>query len=253
MPEPLVITAIDKRIATIALNDSAQRNAIGIDMFDALDTALKDIADRDDVSVLIVRGEGKVFCAGFDLTAVKQNPAIVADYLRRLRDVVRALRNMPQVVVGAVHGAALAGGCALASACDIVIASPTAMFGYPVHRIGVSPAVTIPTLQQAIGPGAARSLLLGGELIDGQTAYQRGLVHELADDDESVADAADEFAATLASHGPNALRVTKRWLNELDGSDQDDLYDAPVEGSVHLAGGQEATTLLRRFWETRGK
>ncbi|MEE8154562.1 MAG: enoyl-CoA hydratase/isomerase family protein [Phycisphaerales bacterium] len=248
MPNALVQLGFEDSIATIVLNDPKRRNAMSIAMFDALDEAVRDVAVRNDVHVLLLRGDGKTFCSGFELGAAADDPTLMKQYIDRLSATIRTLRRLPQVVVAAVHGAAIAGGCAMVSACDIVIASTTTKFGYPVHKLGVSPAVNITTLQQAIGPGAARSLLMGGELIDGATAHRQGLVHHLASDDEAVLAKAISMCQQLTEQSPQALRVTKAWLNELDGSLDDDLFDGPRDGSAEIAASDEALTMLREFW-----
>lgn len=242
---------INNRIGTIALDDPARRNALSIAMFDALDKALAQLTKANDISVMILRGEGKAFCAGFDLAAAAENPRLIGDLIGRLSRTMRTIRRMPQVVIAAAHGAAIAGGCALLSACDFVIVSRATQLGYPVHRIGVSPAVTIPTLQQMIGPGAARTLLMNGELVDGEAAHRFGLATHLVERDEDVPSAAQSLAERIAGHGPHALRVTKAWLNELDGSLDDDLFDAPAEDSAMLGSGDEAAAMLRAYWSTK--
>ncbi len=252
MPKELVYLSFEDSIATIVLNDPKRRNAMSIAMFDALDEALGDVASHNDVHVLLLRGNGEAFCAGFELRAAVDDPTLMMQYIDRLSATIRTLRRLPQVVVAAVHGAAIAGGCAMVSACDIVVASATAKFGYPVHKLGVSPAVNITTLQQAIGPGAARSLLMGGELIDGATAHRQGLVHHLTNDDEAVLAKAISMCQQLTEQSPQALRVTKRWLNELDGSLDDDLFDGPRDGSAEIADSDEALGRLRAFWSKRG-
>ncbi len=251
MPHELVQLSFDDSIATIGLNDPNRRNAMSIAMFDALDEALSNVAPRGDIHVLLLHGNGRAFCSGFELGAAVDDPALMKQYIDRLSATIRTLRRLPQVVVAAVHGAAIAGGCAMVSACDIVIASATAKFGYPIHKLGVSPAVNIPTLQQAIGPGAARALLMGGELIDGTTAHRQGLVHHLTNDDEAVLAKAISMCQRLTEQSPQALRVTKRWLNELDGSLDDDLFDGPRDGSAEITSRDEALTMLREFWAGR--
>ncbi|MEE9130510.1 MAG: enoyl-CoA hydratase/isomerase family protein [Phycisphaerales bacterium] len=247
MPNDLVQLGFEDSIAMIALNDPDRRNAMNIAMFDALDEAVRDVAVRNDVHVLLLHGKGKAFCSGFDLAAAVDDPTLMKQYIDRLSATIRTLRRLPQVVVGAVHGAAIAGGCAMVSACDIVVASATAKFGYPVHKLGVSPAVNITTLAQAIGPGPARSLLMSSELIDGTAVLRLGLAHRLVETDDAVLDAATSSCRTIAGHGPKALRVTKAWLNELDGSLDDDLFDGPRDGSAEIADSDEAVALLRQF------
>lgn len=251
MPESPVQLSIAERIATIALNDPARRNALGVAMFDGLAAALDQVAARDDVQVVLLHGAGKAFCAGFDLAAAVEDHALLAEFIRRLSAITRQMRRMPQVVIAAVHGAAIAGGCALVSAADVVVVSRSATLGYPVHRIGISPAVTLPTLLQALPPGAARQLVMGGELIDGARAHRLGLAHQLSENDERVLDDARALAERIAAHGPHALRVTKDWINQLDGAWEDDRFDAPARDSAAAASGRDAAAMLREFWAAR--
>src|SRR5690606_36176212 len=142
---------------------------------------------------------------------------------------------------------------------DFVIAEASAMFGYPVHAIGVSPAVTLPTLAAAIGCGPARSLVLSGELIDGRAAYAHGLITYLTDGHRTTDDARDDEldlqtmqpAQDLAGKPPNALRVTKAWLNELDGTSDSDRFAQCAAASAEIAGSDEARAMLRRVWSQR--
>lgn len=240
----------DDCIARLALNDPAKRNAMTIDMFDAIDRALDAILTSE-ARVVLMYGEGKVFCAGFDLEAARHEPQLIARFIERLSALNRRLRRLPQPIVAAVHGAAVAGGCAMLSACDFVVVSPDALLGYPVHRIGVSPAVTIPTLMQAIGPGAARSLLMEGDLIDGREAKRRGLASHLAGSEVSLMSEAEALCSMLAAKPPNAVRVTKQWLNELDGSLHDAMFEQAAMASASLAGTDEAVRMLEEHWLKR--
>ena len=165
----------------------------------------------------------------------------------RLSGVLRAIRRMPQIVVAAVSGGAIAGGCALLSACDFVFIAADAKVGYPVHRIGVSPAVTIPTLQLAIGPGAARALLMSGELIDGAEAHRLGIATHVSSSDDAVIRDAQDHCQALARKGVHALRVTKQWLNELDGSLNDAMFESPARDSASLSRSEESRSLLKEW------
>ena len=235
---------LDGHVATVAMNDPDRRNALGLAMFDALDAAIHEVSSNDEVNVVLLCGRGKSFCAGFDLTAAASDPAIMGVFIRRLSSVLRSLRRSPQPVVAAVHGAAIAGGCALVSACDLVVVSATAKLGYPVHALGVSPAVTIPTLMPAIGAGAARALLMGGALIDGAGAKRIGLADRVSPDDAGAQRDAREICNTIAAHGTTAVRATKAWLNELEGALDDTRFDGPMRATAELAAGKESQAML---------
>jgi methylglutaconyl-CoA hydratase len=238
-------------IVTLTLNDPAKRNALGAAMFDALDARLRETASDVSAHVLHFRANGKAFCAGFDLSAAVVEPALLESFILRLSGAIRVLRRLPMVVIAEVQGAALAGGCALVSACDLVIASPSAKFGYPVHALGISPAVTIPTLSQMIGPGPARSLLLGGQIVTTAHAESIGLVTRVSASDDSLATEAAELCATIAGHGRAALRATKHWINELDGSLDEQRFHAPAQSSAVAATQPAAIARLREAWRQR--
>ena len=233
-------------VLTITLNDPQKRNALGIGMFDAIDSAIESCDDS--INCVLLCGDGPVFCAGFDMHACAEDLDLIGVYINRLSTLVRSLRRLSVPVVVAAHGAAIAGGCALLTGCDFIIGSIDGKYGYPVHQLGISPAVTIPTLNQRLGYGRARSLLLGGEILDGSEAHSIGLLTHLCEDDESVQITAKTLATSIAEKPPHAIRVTKQLLNELDGSLDDSLFDPATEDSAK-AVSEETRTLLRAFWD----
>ncbi len=248
-PHPPVKLDVDPPLAEITLDDPQRRNALGTAMFDAILQALERVQRDESVHVVLLCGSGTTFCSGFDVKACAEDASLLETFILRLGEVLKTLRLMPQVVVAAVHGAAIAGGCAVVSACDLVVVSRRAKLGYPVHRLGLSPAVTTSTLTQKIGAGRAREVLMGGRLVDGSTAYRWGLAYRLADDDASVLPEGRALAREVAGCGPQALRATKRWLNELDGSLDAGRIDRPARHSAAEAG--EARTLLQEFLRAR--
>jgi len=239
---------------TITLDDPDRRNALGRRMFGSLESALAGIESSKEESIPIVRlrGAGPAFCAGFDLDACggDDGQSVLAEFIVRLSALLRRIRNGPWVAVAEVHGAALAGGNALAAACDFIVCADDAIFGYPVHRIGVSPAVNAPILQSLMGFGDARALLLSGELIDGREAQRRGLAWRSVPG-ASLESTVDDLVGRLIRKGPRALRATREWLNELDGSDRADRFDRSRDASLELCGGEESERMLRELREAR--
>ncbi len=235
----------------MTLNNPSQRNALNLEMFDALQSALSRVSLNPEVHILKLTGAGPVFCSGFDLRAAADDPALVAQYIQQLSHTNRLIRRLPQIVIAVVQGAALAGGCALLGACDFIYTEPNAKLGYPVHRLGISPAVTMPTLRNRMIPGQHRAFLLSDRIIDGRAALKIGLVTHVADSSESLPIEAQQFAQKLAHKGPHAMRITKDWLNQLDGSLDDKPFNDTVDGSAHLATQEEALTRLHQFWQDR--
>jgi methylglutaconyl-CoA hydratase len=236
----------DDGVLRVTLQDAKKRNALGVEMFDAIDGALQSLDGQ--TRCVLLAGEGPVFCAGFDMRACVDNIEVLEIYILRLSKLIRTLRRVSVPVVVAAHGAAIAGGCAVLTGCDFVVGSKEAKYGYPVHQIGISPAVTIPTLFQKVGEGRARSLSLGGEIIYGSDAYAIGLLSHLEETDTQAIAIASALAMELSKKPPIALQATKRWLNELDGSLDDERFDLPaIQSSSSL--GEETERMLRQLWE----
>lgn len=246
--------------AVLELADPARRNALGTAMFESLATALARMAHmahldsrtEPAVRVLLLRGQGPAFCGGFDLAACVERPGVLRELVLHLSATVRSLRALPVPVVAQVHGAALAGGCALLAGCDFVVAAPDAQLGYPVHRIGVSPAVTLPALLANAGAGRAREIAMSGTVYSGIDAVRVGLATHVAPRADALADTARALCASLERKGPRAMRATKGWLNELDGSQDSARFDHAAAASAAAAEGDEFATLLRAFWSARG-
>ena len=248
MAETPTILNINKNVATITLNDPAHRNALSRSMFDGLEAAISQIEATPSVSVLLINGAGTVFCSGFDLGAAVQQPSLMVEFLNRLGSLLTRVRSLPAICVVAVQGAAIAGGCALACSADLVITHPEARFGYPVLRLGISPAVSLPMLQNKVGAGMARSMMIGGKSIDGTIAMQAGLASHLAADSDGVAIEAAKRVSELAAKPPHALIITKQWLNELDGSADEKPLRSIVEHTAPLAEDPEAIEMMRIVW-----
>lgn len=224
-------------IVTFVLDRPAQRNAMTPGMLDELIGAAGALSNS--TRCVVLAGEGKVFCAGFDLALCQANPdgSVMRSLLTGLSRAIIVLRGLSVPVVIAAHGAAIAGGCALLGGADIVVADRAAKFGYPVTRLGVSPAVSAPFLAGAIGDGRTRERQLDPSLIDGAEAHRIGLVHELVDAPEHVLPRAHAVAETLAAKPPGAISATREWMREIEplGSGPEQALNT----SLSLAGGAE--------------
>lgn len=259
----LARSSCNHRRLDITLADPGRRNALGTAMFTALherllvaalaadDRLLRPDGTPAGADVVVLRGEGQSFCAGFDLAACVDSPALLRTLVMELSRAVQSLRALGIPVIAQVQGSALAGGCALLAGCDFVVVAPDAQLGYPVHRIGVSPAVTVPALMGGAGAGAARAITVGGRVHDGAEAMRAGLATHCARSAGSLQHEVDALADLLVSKGPRALRATKRWLNELDGSMQEARFLHAAEASAAAADGDEFARMLREFWAAR--
>ncbi len=239
---------VEEGIAEVRLNRPEARNALSQALLDDLLDAVEEVSTRAGVRVVILGAEGKAFCAGMDLKAVRSEPAKMGDLLMTISQVLRSIRRSPQVYVARVQGAAIGGGCGLACVCDFAVTHAEAKVGYPEVDLGVCPAVVAPWLIRRIGAGRARQMLLAGGTMSGQEGYAAGLATHLAGADELEA-ATLELTRRIAKGGPNALTATKKWLNELDGSMDDDLLDEAARISARIVQGDEAQSRLRGVFE----
>lgn len=245
----MIGSSVEGGVQRITLDRPEKRNALTPGMLHDV-TALAEAHDREapGVRAILLTGAGESFCAGFDLSLCREDRGAMAELLRGLSLAIRALRRAPVPVVCAAHGAAIAGGCALLGGADVVVTHADATFGYPVVRLGVSPAVSAPMFRQAVGAGGARRRMLDPSLFTGAEALAEGLAHEVAADADAALARAGEIAEAMAAKPPHALRVTKRWLNEIDGSNDDAAMDAALAESLALAGGAEERKRLEAMW-----
>ena len=183
-------------IARITLNRPDKRNALDGEMVAELKAAFSASASDDACRVVLLTGAGTDFCSGADLANLEktaQNSVLdnMAD-ARATADLFLMMRNHPRPVVAAVQGRALAGGCGIATACDIILASQSAQFGYPEVNIGFVPAMVMAILRRSVSEKAALELVVTGETVSAARAHELGLVHRVF---------ADE-------HFPSRLKVT---------------------------------------------
>lgn len=215
-----VLVTVAGGILTATLNREDKRNAIDTAMIDAL-LATLERADLDaTVRVVAIRGAGRDFCAGMDLNELLASADQSLDQNRKaalhFAEIFIRMRRLPKAVVALVHGRALAGGCGLATACDLLLASESAQFGYPEVQRGFVPAIVMTMLRRAVGEKIAFDLATTGRLLDGTEAAAAGLasrVYEDADFEEQAA----EVLRVLAEASPSALAFTKQQFYQLDG------------------------------------
>ena len=234
----------------MVLDRPEKRNALTPDMLANLVSSADLVhSGKGRADAVVLAGEGPAFCAGFDLSLCRDDAQMMAALLTRLSHAVRSLRRISAPVVVAAHGAAIAGGCALLGGGDIVVADRGARLGYPVVRLGVSPAVTAPALASCVRGGALRRLLLDPGLITGDEGARLGLVHEMIEAPADVRARAIEIASALAAKPPLGVHTTKRWLTEIEGADRHDVFDAALRASLALAGGAEERSRLAALWK----
>jgi enoyl-CoA hydratase/carnithine racemase len=186
----------DGRISTLLLNRPGKRNALSLNTLEEMRHALKDLARRQEVRVVILRGSGPVFSAGHDL---KELADVGLNEYRKIfatcMNMMLLLREIPQPVIAAVHGIATAAGCQLVAACDLAVATEDARFATPGVKIGFFCTTPMVPLSRVVGRKKALEMLFTGEFISAQEALQFGLVNRVVPTEEL-----DETVEKLAEH-----------------------------------------------------
>lgn len=249
----MIRVELDGAVASVILDRPEKRNALTPEMLASLISGVSQVRATA-ARVIVLRGEGSVFCAGFDLTLCQGHPdgSVMRSLLSGLSEAIEALRSQPRPVVIAAHGAAVAGGCALLGAGDVVVTNDEAKLGYPVVRLGVSPAVSAPFLRLRTGDGSARERLLDPSVISGKEAARIGLVSKSVATAGEVVTWAMEEARAMAAKPPTAMAATRGLIEEIEGASEQAWLALGV--SLSLTGKDEERRLLPAVWETgRGR
>jgi methylglutaconyl-CoA hydratase len=228
-----VIYAVEGAVALVTLNRPEKRNALN----DALVSGLKDSlreADADDsVRVVVVTGAGDDFCSGADLAALQKiSESSVTENLEdagSLMELFALVRRVRVPVVAAVRGRALAGGCGLATACDLVLASRSARFGYPEVKIGFVPAMVMAILRRNVSEKRAFELIVRGAEIGAAEAERIGLVNRVFEDSEFEREVED-YVASFEKVSRSAAMLSKRLLYHMDGM----TFDAALQSGADV-------------------
>ena len=203
-------------VLRITLNRPEKRNALNPEMMDELTQVLVAAGEDASCGVVLLTGAGSAFCAGLDLghlESLEHRSAVEhrADSAR-IAKLFRALYDCPRPTIAAVNGAAIAGGCGIATLGDFTLAVPRAKFGYTEVRIGFIPAIVSTFLTAQVGEKRARDLLLTGRIFEAAEADAMGLVNRVLEP-EDLLPAAERLAGQLLENSPEALAATKRLLS----------------------------------------
>jgi methylglutaconyl-CoA hydratase len=218
MGYPTLTYQCEDGITTIALTVPEKRNAISAQMITDLLGALQQ-ADEGPAHVVIITGSGKSFCAGMDLDELqhlaRQTQQKNLEDARRVTKLLYRLHSFPKPIIAAVNGAAIAGGCGIATLADFTLAVPEAKFGYTEVKLGFIPALVSVFLRRRIGDRQVRDLLLTGRIIDAAEALRMGLITEIVQQ-ETLMDRSREIAGLLLAASPTAIAQTKKLLLNFD-------------------------------------
>jgi enoyl-CoA hydratase len=231
-----ILVSVSDRIATVTINRPKSLNALNPATMRELSAAFEDVASRQDVGVVLLTGAGeKAFVAGADISEMRHFTTLQAlEFGLFGQGVLERIERLPQPVIGVVNGYALGGGCELAMACDLLIAADTAKFGQPEVNLGIIPGYGgTQRLPRLVGRNLAKELVLTGEMITAQRAYEIGLVNRVVPQ-AGLMDAAREMAAKILAKGPVAVRTAKMAMNR--GLDLDLSNACALEANVFAVG-----------------
>jgi len=245
--------ARDSQIATITLNRPDKRNAISYESIEDLLAALDEVANSSSL-VLILTGAGKSFCSGMDLDNLKalvgRSPEQNLKDSETMARLFRSLYEFRRPTIAAVNGAAMAGGCGLATLCDYTLAASDAKFGYTEVRIGFVPAIVSTFLLRQVGEKHARDLLLTGRIIGADEAHRMGLINEIVSAEKLIG-RARELASQFVENSPASLVSTKRLLSEHARRELDSEIQSAVRENAAIRATQDFREGISSFLEKR--
>jgi len=244
----LIITTVES-VRTIELNRPEKRNALNDELISELKAALHEADREESIRCIVIRGAGKDFCSGADLSALQKiATASLEENLedaRSLGELYKLIRSVRQPVIAAVKGRALAGGCGLAFACDLIVAETDAKFGFPEVKIGFVPAMVAALVRRNMSERRAFTTLTLGEEMTAADLYDAGLIHAIA----SVEGGEAKFETTLAAVtdryanlSASAVQMTKRLLYDIDAL----TFDAAIEQGAQVNAAARMTEDCQR-------
>ncbi len=243
-------------VVVLTLNDPRRANPLSPPAVEALTARLEAAREDPAVRAVVLTGAGRHFSAGADLAALEaiasggDREANRADS-ERLRRLFETLLGHPKLTVAAVHGAAVAGGCGLATGCDLVVAERSSRFAYTEVRIGFVAALVLTFLVRRVPGHVARRLLLDPEMIDGARAVELGLADRLVEDGTAVDEAVAWARAVAAKGAPSAIAATKALLNRIVGLSWQEALQVAAEANVEQRLHRECRRGVSRFLESR--
>ncbi|MGA9884688.1 MAG: enoyl-CoA hydratase-related protein, partial [Candidatus Acidiferrales bacterium] len=211
-------------------------------------------AESSSVRAVILTGSGKAFCAGMDLDELqllgKSTLQKNLEDARRVANIFHRLYAFPKPLIAAVNGAAIAGGCGLATLADFTLAVPEAKFGYPEVKLGFMPALVAVFLRRQVAEKHARDLLLTGRIIDAAEAYRMGLVTEIVPG-ARLMERAHEIASTLLAASPTAVARTKKFVMNFDDATIRAELEAAVDANASIRATPDFQEGVAAFLEKR--
>ena len=248
MPDVL-IEKQTPQITVVTLNRPERRNALTIELLTELQAAIEVSSGQPQQRVLILRGAGGAFCTGLDLKEAADHTKAHATAEMVAKTLI-AISQTRLITIAAVHGAAVAGGAGIMSACDFVVAARGTKIGYPEVRRGLVAGLVMTFLRRQVGERNMRELLLGSELIDVERAKEIGLVNRVVVRNDVMSEA-QKFAESVLQGAPGALVQTKRLIDELWWRSVKEDVDLALKYHLQARDSDEASEGIAAFNEKR--
>lgn len=250
MEERLVLSSQEEEGVTIlTLNRPDKRNALSIELMAQLSEAVMEIQSTPGQRVIVIKGAGAVFSSGLDLVEASDAELAYksAELVQRL---LNSIAGTPLVTIAAVHGAAIAGGAGLMSACDFVLAAEGVQIGYPEVRRGLVAGLVLTFLQRQLKERHVRELLLLGRLIDAHRAQEIGLVNQVVEE-EFMMQEVMMIANSIHKGAPSAIAHSKHLLNHLGFSPIEQDMQRALRHHLQARNSDEAAEGIKAFLEKR--
>jgi methylglutaconyl-CoA hydratase len=245
--------SFENQIGILSLNRPEKRNALHPELVKEMRAKLAELENEKDLKVIIITGEGKSFCAGADLEYLNslRNYSVIDNEndSASLAELFLQIYKFSKPTIAAVDGAAIAGGCGLASVCDFIIADKShAKFGYSEVKIGFIPAIVSIFLIKKIGEGRSEELMLTGEIIDAEKALNIGLVNKISDD---ALYEAKSFALEICKNSSLSMSLTKNMIHSISGFNVEEAVDYCIRLNTISRGTEDFQQGLNNFLDKK--
>jgi methylglutaconyl-CoA hydratase len=244
---------INKKIASVVLNRPDVHNAFNDELVQRITDAFTELGHRDDVRAIILRANGKSFCAGADLNWMKRMVQYTYDQnvadARAIGRMFLAIAKCPKPVIARVHGAALGGGAGLVAACDIGIAIESVQFGFTEVKVGIIPAIISPFVIAKIGPGRAREFFITGERFLAPVAMNVGLIQHVASHELALDALVDSKIAQILTSAPGAIAAAKELIFGVAAQNLEASLGFAADAIARTRAGEEGQAGMRAFLE----
>lgn len=247
----LVEYEVVDRVGYITLNRPDKRNAMNFQMVGEMRKAFHTAEMDGNVKVIVLKANGKAFCAGADLDFLKQlQKYSLEDNLKdsnHLMELFLAIYRSAKVVIAQIEGSAIAGGAGLATVCDFAFSVPKAKFGYTEVRIGFVPAIVMTFLIRKCGELRAKELLLGGEIISAETAVHYNMINKVVPEDE-IQEYVRTFAQNLCTQNSAAsMQLTKKMISDIQTFPVADALRFASKMNAHARGTEDCQKGIAAF------